>query len=84
MKELLSICFLITAIVATVSITTGQRRGSQAADNGAPRGAAAAPTAGNNADWPTFGGDNTRTCLPRKADVAAEVRRYGLSEKITS
>src|SRR5215470_13935247 len=61
MKKLISICFLITAIVATVSITTGQRRGGQAGDTDAPRGAAAAATAGNGADWPTFGGDNTRT-----------------------
>jgi outer membrane protein assembly factor BamB len=61
MKKLISIVFLITAIVATVSISTGQRRGGQGADGNAPRGGAAAAPAGNNADWPTFGGDNTRT-----------------------
>src|ERR1700733_312394 len=54
MKKLVSICFLTTAIIASVLIAMGQQRNS---GGGAARGSAGA----NSADWPTFGGDNTRT-----------------------
>ena len=49
MKKLISILFLSTALIASVFITTGQQRNSATA------------AAANSADWPTFGGDNTRT-----------------------
>jgi hypothetical protein len=48
MKKLVSMFFLTSAIIASVCIATGQQRN------------AAAPAA-NSADWPAFGGDNTRT-----------------------
>ena len=54
MKKLLSIGFLTIAIVAPVWISVGQQRNA----GGGGRGAAVAP---NRTDWPTFGGDNTRT-----------------------
>jgi len=56
MKNLLSTFTFSIAIIASVSLAVSQQRA--AAPGG--RGAAATP-ATNNADWPTFGGDNTRT-----------------------
>jgi outer membrane protein assembly factor BamB len=58
MKKLVLICFLTSAIIASVFIATGQQRSS---GGGAARGSAAAALAASSADWPTFGGDNTRT-----------------------
>jgi outer membrane protein assembly factor BamB len=45
MKKFVSICFLAIAVIAGGFIAVGQQRGASA----------------NSADWPTFGGDNTRT-----------------------
>jgi len=63
MNRLLSTCILSTAIFASVSIAVSQQRapaqGGRGAGGGPARGAAAPATA--SADWPTFGGDNTRT-----------------------
>ena len=56
MKNLLSTFTFSLAIIASVSLAVSQQRAP--APGG--RGAAATPAA-NNADWPTFGGDNTRT-----------------------
>jgi hypothetical protein len=54
MKKLVTICFLTIAAIASVLISAGQQRNA----GGGGRGAAVAP---NRTDWPTFGGDNTRT-----------------------
>src|SRR5689334_25062251 len=56
MKKLSTVCIAVIVIVVSVSLAVSQQR------QGA-RGAAApaAAAAANPADWPTFGGDNTRT-----------------------
>jgi outer membrane protein assembly factor BamB len=60
MRKLASLCFIVTVIFATVTITISQQRAGQGGRGaGATRGAA--PAAASNLDWPTFGGDNTRT-----------------------
>src|SRR5262245_7430275 len=62
MNKLLSTCILSTAIIASVSIAASQQRapaqGARGAAGAPARGVAAAAV---NFDWPTFGGDNTRT-----------------------
>src|SRR5215813_3558033 len=59
MKEPVRICIITVAIIASVSIAISQQRAPQGGRGG--RGGAAAASAANNMDWPTFGGDNTRT-----------------------
>jgi outer membrane protein assembly factor BamB len=60
MKKSVQICFLATAIITSVSIAVSQQRApAQGARGG--RGGATAQAANNGTDWPTFGGDNTRT-----------------------
>src|SRR5215471_19062506 len=54
MKKLVTICFLTIAIIAPVLISVGQQRNAGVGGRGAA-------VAVNSADWPTFGGDNTRT-----------------------
>jgi lipoprotein-anchoring transpeptidase ErfK/SrfK len=65
MNRLLSTCILSTAIIASVSIAIGQQRapaqGGRGPAGGQARGAAPAAPAAASFDWPTFGGDNTRT-----------------------
>jgi outer membrane protein assembly factor BamB len=56
MKSLVLICSLTFVIIASVVMVAGQQRSATGA---ASRGTAAAGA--NGADWPTFGGDNTRT-----------------------
>ena len=64
MKRLVSASFLSLAIMASVSVAVSQQqRGAAPAGRGAggaQRGTTPAAAA-NAADWPTFGGDNTRT-----------------------
>ena len=56
MKTLVLIGSLTFVIIASVVIVAGQQRSATGA---ASRGTAA--VGANGADWPTFGGDNTRT-----------------------
>src|SRR5262252_7924092 len=65
MNKLLSTCILSTAIITTVSIAVSQQRapaqGGRGAGGAQARGTAAPAAAAAGSDWPTFGGDNTRT-----------------------
>ena len=60
MNQPVRICIIIAAIITSVSIAVSQQRALAQGGRGAARGGQAAAAA-NNADWPTFGGDNTRT-----------------------
>src|SRR5262249_13976368 len=57
MKQLVRICVIAAAIIASVSVALSLQRGPAQGGRG---GGAAAPAA-NTMDWATFGGDNTRT-----------------------
>ena len=65
MNRLLSTCILTAVIIASVSIAASQQRapaqGAGGAAGAPARGIGAAAPAAANFDWPTFGGDNTRT-----------------------
>jgi hypothetical protein len=59
MKTFIRTCIVSGAILTSVSIVISQQRAPAQGARGGRGGAAAA--AANTADWPTFGGDNTRT-----------------------
>src|SRR5215510_12081046 len=57
-KSLITSFIFVIAITASVTIAVQCGAAPQGRGAGGARGAAPAP---NNTDWPTFGGDNTRT-----------------------
>src|SRR5947207_6231733 len=60
MNQPVRICIITAAIITSVSIAISQQRAPAQGGRGG-RGGQADASAANNADWPTFGGDNTRT-----------------------
>jgi len=60
MKQSVRICFITAAVIVSTAIAVSQQRAPAQGGRGAARGGQAAASAANM-DWPTFGGDNTRT-----------------------